>query len=116
VVHGLVQSDSTAEIITDLALRHTRFDFFHKLLSQILAERGGIKLTSHTRQGAAKPLLAEIQEIQKCRDQIVHRGETATRQQADEAIAAARTILEEMAKLGYWCEVSASSSGHPGIC
>lgn len=96
VVHGLVHSESTAEMITDLTLRHTRFDFFHELLSQILAEHGGVNLTSHTRSGASKQLLAEIQEIQKCRDRIVHKGESATRAQADQAIAVAQTILEDL--------------------
>jgi len=40
--------------------------------------------------------LAEIQEIQKCRDRIVHKGENATRAEADQAIAIAQTILEEL--------------------
>lgn len=89
VVHGLVHSESTAEMVTALTLRHTRFDFFHKLLSQILAEHGGVDLTTYTRAGVSKPFLQEIEAIQKCRDLIVHRGEPATRAQADQAIAVA---------------------------
>jgi len=96
VVYGLVHNESTAEIITDLTLRHTRFDFFHQLLYQILSEHGGVDLKSHTRGGASKGLWPEILEIQKCRDRIVHRAESATREQAEQAIGVGRAILEEL--------------------
>lgn len=96
VVHGLVHSVSTAEIVADLTLRHTRFDFFQKLLSQILSKHGGIHLESHTRQAASKSLWLEILEVQKCRDRIVHRAENATREQAEQAIAVAKAILEDL--------------------
>lgn len=94
VVHGLVHSDSTAEMIADLALRHSRFDFFRNLLSQILADHGGLDLNTHMRPGATKILRVEIEEIQKCRDHIVHRGDSATRAQAEQAIAVAEAIVE----------------------
>jgi len=96
VVRGLVHSESTAEIITDLTLRHTRFDFFHQLLSEILLKHGGVNLESYAREGASKGLWAEIQEVQKCRDRVVHRAESATREQAERAIAIARVILEDL--------------------
>jgi hypothetical protein len=96
VVHGLVHSESAAEIITDLTLRHTRFDFFHKLLSQILSEHGGVDLETYTRAGAGKTLWNEIIEVQKCRDHLLHRAETASSAQAMQAIAVAEAIVEEL--------------------
>ena len=96
VVHGLIYGDSTAEIISDLALRHTRFDFFHRLLAQILQEYGGVDLETYIRAGAAKKLLSEISEVQKCRDRLLHRAETASPVQAEQAIAVAEAILEQL--------------------
>lgn len=49
VVYGLVHSEATAEIIADLTLRHTRFDFFDSLLLRILGEHGGVDLERYTR-------------------------------------------------------------------
>jgi len=96
VVHGLVHNESAAEIITDLTLRHTRFDFFHRLLSQILFEHGGVDLRTYTREGIAKSLWEEILEVQKCRDHVLHRAESASLAQAEQAIAVAAAILERL--------------------
>lgn len=96
VVHGLVHSEPAAEIIADLTLRHTRFDFFHKLLSQILSEHGGVDLQTYSRVTATKTLLDEIHEVQKCRDRVLHRAENASPKQAEQAIAVAEVILEEL--------------------
>jgi hypothetical protein len=96
VVHGLICGESTAEIISDLALRHTRFDFLHRLLAKILQEHGGVDLETYIRPGAAKKLLCEISEVQKCRDRLLHRAETASPVQAKQAIAVAEAILEQL--------------------
>ena len=96
VVHGLVHSESAADIITDLTLRHTRFDFFHKLLSQILSEHGGVDLEIYTRASTAKTLWDEILEVQKCRDRLLHRAESANLAQTEQAIAVAEAIIEKL--------------------
>ena len=96
VVHGLVNNETVADLVTDLTLRHTRFDFFHELLSQILVEHGGVDIEKHVRPGAMKSLWAEILEVQKCRDRIVHRADKATPEQADQAVAVGQTILEDL--------------------
>ena len=96
IVHGLVHSESTAEIIADLALRHTRFDFFHRLLSKILDEHGGVDLEHYTRAGATQRLMDEIAIIQKQRDLIVHRADHATLDQTNQALSVARAVLEDL--------------------
>ena len=95
VVHGLVHSEPAAEIITEFTLR-TRFDFFHKLLSEILSEHGGVDLKTYKRAGVAKNLWDEILEIQRCRHRVLHKAESSSPAQAEQAIAVAETILEKL--------------------
>jgi len=96
LLYGLVHSGSAAEMIAELALRHTRFDFFHKILFQILSEHGGIDLRSFTREGASKTLLEEITEVQKQRDRILHRAESASLKEATHCLDVAGCVLENL--------------------
>lgn len=95
VVHALVHNEPAAKIITDLALQRTRYDSLKKLLFQILSEQANVDLETHTRESKSKLVWQEIQETQKCRNQILHKAEKATKKQAEQAIAVAEEILDK---------------------
>jgi len=96
IVYSLIHSDSAAGIITDMVIAHTGFDRFRKLLFQILNEYGGVDLGLFRRQGSSKPLWEEIKEVQKRRNQIMHRADIATGNESAGAIAVASSVLEEL--------------------
>lgn len=96
VVHGLIHGESTAEIIWELALRRTSVGSLRKLLLQILQEHGGVDLKSYIRAGAMKLLWEEIRDVQQRRNDLLHGAEIASRVEAEQAIAVAEAILEQL--------------------
>jgi hypothetical protein len=94
VVFGLVHAEGLAHFITDLTLQQTGTGRFEDLLTRILASYGGVNLETFTRTGSTKPLWREIQELQKARNGIVHRGEAIPEETATLAVAVASTLLE----------------------
>ena len=96
VVYCIVHSDSAANVITELAIRNLRNVGNRKGLLQILSDFGGIDLKAFKRGGSRKPLWEEIQEVGKRRHTILHRAELASEEEAEQAIAVAAAILEEI--------------------
>ena len=105
IVFGLVHAEGLASFITDLATQHTGVDRFQILLTKTLAECGGVELETFKRANSAKTLWREIDEVQRARNAVIHRGEMANKTKADLAISVAGTLLTEifpqvLAKLG----------------
>jgi hypothetical protein len=96
VVYGLVHQESTATLITDLVMSHTSFERFRDLLFQILREHGGIDLKSVRREGASQLLWEEIENVQKTRKALLHRGDQPNRGQVESAVGLATTISEKL--------------------
>jgi len=106
IVYGLIHSESAAGLITELTLGHKGLDRFRELLLQILLEHGGIDLNSFKRQGSTRTLWEEIGKVQKWRNTILHRAESASNDEAMQAIEVASAILETLfpavvTKLGF---------------
>jgi hypothetical protein len=95
IVYGLISSEPVANLIADLALRN-RLGGFRDLLYQILSQYGGVDFRKHQRAGSKKSLWKEIIEVQERRDKIVHRAEEVSFEQAEQTIAVASTILEDV--------------------
>lgn len=96
VVYGLVHSESVAGIIADLVIQQSGKKEFRDLLFRILSEYGGVDLTKFKRAKVPKPLWEEVQEIQRRRNMIIHRGEIVNDSEAKQAIDVASAILEDL--------------------
>lgn len=94
VVHGVVHAESVAALVAELTLRHTSFDRYRNLLFEILSEYGGVDLRSLSREGSPKTLWEEIKEVQSRRNDVLHRAEPASGEDAARSIAVASTVLE----------------------
>jgi len=94
VVYGLVHAESVASLVAELTLRHTGFDRYRDLLFQILSQYGGVDLRDFSREGSHKTLWEEIKEVQSRRNDVLHRAEPASAEDAARSIAVASTVLE----------------------
>jgi len=95
IVYGLVHSDSTAEMVASLAVGRS-IDRFRGLLFQILVDYGGIDLRAFTRPGSSRVLWQEIRNLIDLRNRVIHRAETVTEAQAEDAIAIASCVLDDI--------------------
>ena len=95
VVYGLVHDESIAGLITDLVVSARQSDY-RKLLLRILADHGGVDLETFKREDGQKDLWEEIKDIQKRRNEIIHRAEATSEENASLAVAVATTIIEEL--------------------
>ena len=96
VVYGLVHSESLASIITDMVIRQTSIDRFQKLLFKILSEYGGIDLNALKRAKSSKLLWTEMKNVQKRRNQVIHRAENVDTNESKQALSIATYILENI--------------------
>jgi hypothetical protein len=96
IVFGLVHIEGLARFITELTIQQTGMGRFEDLLTNILAQFGGVDLKSFTRAGSTKTLWKEIEEVQKARNAVVHRGESVPEETANLAVAIASTLLNNI--------------------
>ena len=89
---GMVHDETAGSLLVDLALRNPRFK---QLLFTVL-EDYGINLKEVVRNGSPDNLWTEIQEIAGIRNQILHRGEKATKEQAERSLALAVILLDKL--------------------
>ncbi len=94
IVYGLVHTESVATLITDLTLSSLSMDRYRNLLLKVLQDHGGVDLNSFKRSGSSKPLWEEIKEVQKLRNDVMHRAEIVLKEKAEQALGIASEILE----------------------
>ena len=95
IIFGLVHTEGFAFFITELTTQITCVDKFHSLLTEILAQFGGVDLETLKRPEATKTLWQEIAEVQKARNAVLHRGEIVDESKAHLAIAVAGSLLND---------------------
>lgn len=95
IVYGLVHDSSAAGLITDLAVGHGG-DKYRDLLFHILSEFGGVDVGNFRRASSKKALWEEIRIIQDRRNAVLHRAELASTEEAEQAVAVASVVLEEL--------------------
>jgi hypothetical protein len=78
-----------ARVIADLAISHTGWDRFADLLSNILRDKLGIDLKVIQIQKYRKSLWTEFNRLNKIRNGILHRGQSADQKEANIAISVA---------------------------
>lgn len=106
VIYGLVHNESTADLISELAVKHNGFDRIKGLIESVLSEYANIDLKEFQIDGHTKTIWQEIAELQKARNAVVHRGELATKEVAQLAASVATIILgmflpETLKSLGF---------------
>ena len=94
VVYGLVHHDGLAEIIVDQTLGPAPFNRYQKLMAHLFVELAGIDIKVVSRDSVSMPLLSECTEIQKLRNNIVHRGSQCTSEQAESGAKVSRAAYE----------------------
>ena len=95
-VYGLVNSKSTADLITNLAMSHVQIGKFKKLLFHILSEHLDLDLGEFTRLGAEDPLWKEAESIREKRNNVVHEALPVTTDEAQRSIEVGLFILESL--------------------
>jgi len=106
IVFGLVHSESLAGAITEMVMAHQALDRYRDLLIGILNEHGGVDLKTFRLIDKSCPLLEEVSQNQKVRNDAVHKGSIPSQQQCDDAIAIGKAVIEDLfpqlvAKLGF---------------
>ncbi|HUF37776.1 MAG TPA: hypothetical protein VMN57_04580, partial [Anaerolineales bacterium] len=96
IVFGLVHSQTTAGLVAAMAMHGTRFDNFKEFLNLVLGENIGVDLNTIKRKSASKTIWKEMQEFQQVRNSIVHKGDTVTDSKANEALALAEEVLNQI--------------------
>jgi hypothetical protein len=96
IISGLAHTEDLAAFIADLTTTHAGMDRFHKLLTGILAEYGGVELKTFKRNGSSKTLWEEITVVQGARNAVVHRGENSEMATAVLSISVAETLLNDI--------------------
>jgi len=96
IISGLVHTEDLASLIADLTTKHSGMDRFQNLLTEILAQFGGFELKTFKRAGSAKTLWQEMDDVQKARNAVIHRGEIAEAGIASLSIAVADSLLNEI--------------------
>jgi hypothetical protein len=94
--HGLVHDPALADAVADLAVSQSGLDRFTEFLNQYVRTAAGIDLEAYARAGSTATLLSELRAVQRMRNGVLHRGETAERLHAMHAIAVASGVLEDI--------------------
>jgi len=106
IVCGLVNTESVVSLIIDMVFSHQSMDKYRELLFGLMRLHGGIDLTTLKIQGSNKNFWNEIKDIQKIRNDIIHKAEKASKNNANLALSIASEILEKifpevMNKMGF---------------
>ena len=92
IAHGMVHDEHGGGLMVELAIRNQQFT---KLLFGLL-EQYGIDLKARFRKGARKNIRAEIQETANTRNQILHGGTKASKEQAERSLEIAVILLDKL--------------------
>jgi hypothetical protein len=96
IISGLVHTEDLATFIADLTTTHTGMSRFHKLLTGILAQYGGVELKTFKRHGSNHTLWQEISAVQEVRNAVVHGGGNSELTTTVLSISVAETLLGEI--------------------
>lgn len=92
VAFGMIHNENAGSLMVELALENQQFT---KLLFSVL-EDYGLDLKKAVRDRGSNNLWAEIREITKIRNLILHRGEKASKEQAERSLEIAYILLDKL--------------------
>jgi len=92
IIHGCFHSESTGDLISTL-IADAKNHQFMKAFLDIFAQHTGIDLRIYKRSKTAKTLWEETLEIQRLRNQVLHRGSDVPETEAVRGIEVASCLL-----------------------
>jgi len=96
ILLGFIHSDSIAPFIVKLAMSSSGLKKFDDLLVKVFQDVSKLSLKTHVRTGGIKTLWEDILWVQQYRDKIMHRAEVVTKDEAEQAVAVATAITDEL--------------------
>jgi HEPN domain-containing protein len=98
VVYGLVHHEPLAEIIVKYALGQTGFDRYEGLLSDLFKSLAGISIKEIHREGSEVKLLEECKQLQKLRNDIIHKGSKCKKEDAELALSVSVNVFDQIVR------------------
>ena len=92
IAFGMIHDANTGSLMVELAVGNQQFS---KLLFRVLQDYG-VDLRTVVRNTGSNTLWAEIKEIANIRNQILHRGQTASKEQAERSLEIASILLYKL--------------------
>lgn len=74
VVYGLVHHEGLADILVELSLGQSGFDRYQGLLRDLFLSLADVDIKTIQRDGAQNNLITECKDLQKIRNDIIHKG------------------------------------------
>jgi hypothetical protein len=96
VVHGLVHHPGLADVVVDQALGQSGFERYQKLMASLFSELARIDVKLISRPGTTKPLLTECSDVQKLRNDVIHKGASCDAEAAECAMTVAVATYERI--------------------
>jgi hypothetical protein len=96
VVYGLVHHEGLADAVVRNSLGQAGFDRYENLLAELFERLARIDLKAIYREGHPTKLLEESKELQKVRNNIIHKGDTATGSDAERAHVVAVAVYQRI--------------------
>ena len=96
VFYGLVHIESLADIVVEKIFGKTGYDI--KLLERIFEEFVKTDIKTIKREGTAKSLVVEFNEIRNLRNTIAHSGASCTSEQASQSIVVATAVYDQIVR------------------
>lgn len=93
VVYGLVHLEPLADLVVEAALAQTGYVRYTKLLSGLFKQLTLVNIETVTRPGRSTPLLTEASALQTRRNEVIHRAEEVTEQEAIHGVAVSAGVL-----------------------
>ncbi|MCL0069881.1 hypothetical protein M1O19_00195 [Dehalococcoidia bacterium] len=97
MVYGLLNTEPAAALITEWVSKNIRaMDKFKAVLFHILSDYASVDLETFSRLGVQATLWQDMNTVQDRRNKVLHRGDTASSDEANHAIEVASAILETL--------------------
>jgi len=114
VLFGMVHNENIAALLSESSTMQSGFTRYNKLLSALCLHGANIDLSS-IKGMQNKPILEEAEDVQKIRNDIVHKGHKATASEMSEAKHIAYLMLTEVVEPvlnNLELVITSSQSGH----
>ncbi len=98
VLYGLIHNEGLAEIMTNSILSQTGFERYENLLAQLFDNLANIDVKKITREGMRDTLFVECRNLQKIRNNIIHKGDFYTETDAEKGNLVSVAVFEKIVK------------------
>lgn len=90
--------EGLADVVVRHALGQAGFDRYEGLLADLFARLAHVDLKTIHREGVTSKLLEECKELQRIRNNIIHKGDTCSDAEAERAHAVSVAVYEQIVR------------------